>query len=806
VTFISRSRIVAEIEASRGRRAILIGAPTGYGKSCVLKEYADADSSSALLSLAEKASFARFAGDLVHTLSTLAPGMRLSLTGAYERALQRSDPPDALAVWFARHLSNVSCTIIIDDLHNAGDPQIIRFVARAIERSTDAVRWIVASRSLDDLPVASWLAHEIASIPLDESTLRLTLDEAKAIARELTPEIDAEMVARLHASTHGVVADFIFFARLAQRRPADTNLSYEAIAAQMYADFEEMEREFVLQTSLLPDLDAGAISRAAGPEALVILNGIRERFPEIFDGTRYQSRFRQFVREKVTASEPEERQRLFVRAARTLESSGDVAGAIRLFAEVNDEGEILRLIDRYGFNSMESSRSYILHDALAALGDEARGASHSVLAVQGMMASFGGKLDVAESLFQNALNSCNVPAQRMRVRYLYAVDLLRRGRHDCIDLLKPDEAFFEAPAEVRVAVMSSLAAAHVLTGQMTVAQKWAERALSAAEGLNDPVLLARVQHQASFVALHSMDAEKAKRLASKAAEIAEREGVAEIAAASYSVLYAVAQDLEDDLEASASYLERIAACGAKCGSVEKQLYAWVAAYEIAIERGDARAALGVEREIGEFDVQYSGRLVMQALLPAKALQFAWYGDFSRAYNILSSSAEQQTSPDRQALRWAEIGLYAAAAGNTADATRAVTKSLRAIKSGDTGSNLRFWRARALCALTFLLLGRLRATRFVLSTLRRDMPEKFTRALAFLQAVEALLARRAGRRNYDDVITALDTLRRSQSGGLARLLEALPSAFVSPLERVVEHPALHAAPDLTNVPYSVAESA
>ena len=743
MTYISRSRIRAEIEASRGRRAILIGAPTGYGKSCVLKECAEADDSSALLSLAEKASFARFAGDLVHALSPLAPGMRLSLTGAYERALQRSDPPDALAVWFARHLSDVTCTIIVDDLQNAGDPQIVRFIARAIERSSGSVHWIVASRSLDDLPVASWLAHEIASLPLDESTLRLTLDEAAAIACELTPAVDAQTVARIHASTHGVIADFIFFARLAQRRPLETDLSYDDVAAKMYGDFAEMERGFVLQTSLLPDLEPGAISRAAGPEALVILNGIRERFPEIFEGARYHSRFRQFVREKVTASEPEERQRLFVRAARTLEGLGDVAGAIRLFAEVNDEAEILRLIDRYGFNSMESSRSYILHDALAALGDEARGANHSVLAVQGILASFGGKLDVAESLFQNALNSCNVPAQRMRVRYLYAVDLLRRGRHDCIELLKPDEAFFEAPAEVRVAVMSSLAAAHVLTGQMKVAQKWADRALSGAEGLGDNVLLARVQHQASFVALHSIEAERAKRLATKAAEIAEREGVSEIAAASYSVLYAVAQDLEDDLEASASYLERIAACGAKCGSIEKQLYAWVAAYEIAIERGDARTALGVEREIGEFDVQYSGRLVMQALLPAKALQFAWYGDFSRAHESLSSSAEQQASPDRQALRWAEIALYGAAAGDTADAARTVTKALRAIKSGDTGSNLRFWRARLLCALTFLLLGRLRTTRLIVNGLRRDIPAKFTRAHAFLRAVEALLARRGG---------------------------------------------------------------
>jgi hypothetical protein len=77
----------------------------------------------------------------------------------------------------------------------------------------------------------------------------------------------------------------------------------------------------------------------------------------------------------------------------------------------------------------------------------------------------------------------------------------------------------------------------------------------------------------------------------------------------------------------------------------------------------------------------------------------------------------------------------------------------------------------------------------------------------MQAVEALVARRGGHRNYDDVISALDTLRRRQSGGLARLLEALPSALVAPLENVIEHPALHIVHDLAAVPVAaLAESA
>jgi ATP/maltotriose-dependent transcriptional regulator MalT len=774
----------------------------------MLREYAAAEAGSVYVTLAERTSFARFVGDLVHGLSEHVPGMRLSLAGAYERALQQPDPPDKLAAWFARHLAGVTGTIILDDFHQAGDVQAAKFVTRAIERSPETVRWVVASRSLDDLPVASWLAHGIASLPLDGSVLRLTSDEAGEIAARMSPEISPESIAQLHASTDGLAADFVFFIRrrdTAAGRGLD--IGFEAAVGELYDDLDAGQCEFVLQTALLPSLDPATLGRAAGPEAAVILASIQAKAPEIFDdsGARYQGRVQSFLRTKISALDMDRRRQLVARAARALESGGDVAGAIRLFAEVGDENEIVRLIDRYGIASMESDKAYMLHDALAALGEDARRANHAVLVVQAVMASLGGKLDVAEALFQHALQSCNSPQQHMRMRYLYASDLMRRGRLDCIALLKPDADFFEAPAEVRVAVMSALGAAYVMAGQRTIARKWADRALVAARGLNDDMLYARVQHQAAFVALHMADAERAKTFGTSAAELAERVGAFDVAASAYSVLYNVALDLEDDVEASASYLEKIAAFGGKSGSIEKQLYAWLAAYEIAIERGDARAAVGIERELAEFDVQYSGRLVMQALLPAKALQLAWYGDFARAHRILASSADNQNSTERKALRWAEIGLYAAGAGETAEAVKAVTTAWREIKRERDPKNIRLWRARILCALTFLLLGRISSPRMILNSLRRDIPEKFARPLALLNAVEALVARRSGERNYDEVVRALDVLRRCQSGGLARLLEALPSTLVTRLRQPVDRPGLHVVPDLEALD-AIAESA
>jgi len=397
------------------------------------------------------------------------------------------------------------------------------------------------------------------------------------------------------------------------------------------------------------------------------------------------------------------------------------------------------------------------------------------------------------------------------MRYLYAVDLLRRGREDCVELLKPDEAFFDAPPEVRVAVMSALGAAYVITGRPVQGRKWVDRALASAKHLDDNILSARVHHQAAFVALQAGDGERAKALATIGADLAEREGVYEVAGGAYSVLYNAAKDIDDDLEAAAGYLERIAACGAKCGSVDKQLYAWLAAYEIAAERGDARAVAGIERELAEFDVQYSSRHVVQALLPAKALQLGTYGDFGRAHKILSSSAENQASEDRRALRLAEISFYAAAAGANEDAAASVTAAWRLIRRHTSAlQDLPVWRARTLCALTFTLLGRIRSPRLILAALRKEIPPRCARTLALVNAAEALVARRAGEQNYDVVVAALDELRRCQSGGFARLLETLPSRLVAPLRRSAAGPAvLRLLPDFHAFPVHdtpVAESA
>ncbi|MBC5809622.1 MAG: hypothetical protein GIW95_02010, partial [Candidatus Eremiobacteraeota bacterium] len=760
-------------------------APFGYGKTAKLRHCAGA-SGAAYFTLGERTSFARFAGDLVNALSGHVPGMRLTLAGAFERALQQSDPAEALVAWFTRHVAGLNCTIVIDDLHHAGDPLVARFVARAIERSPEDLRWIVGTSNLEELPVASWLAHEIAGLPLDENVLRLTSEEAFDIGEKLAPHVSREALMKLLRSSNGIVTDFVFSLRAPEERAEGDDsvlLSFEDAVERLFAALTESEVETVLLTSLVPALTPVMLSRVVGAEGSAIVASLRERAPHFFDddGLRYQGRFRKYLRKKVRELDPAERSRIVARAGRALEASGEVTHALQLFVEISDEKEVLRLIERHGFASLESERSYFLHDALAALSEDARNSNSSVLAVRAMMASLGGRLDVSEALFQHALSSCDAPQQHMRLRYLYACDVLRRGRLDAIDLLKPDAAFFEAPAEVRVAVMALLGAAYMMSGRADLARKWVERALQASARIQDDALSARVHHQASFVALYGGDPASAKRLALASATLAEKEGAYEIAAGAYSVLYAAAADLDDDVVAAATYLEKIALCGAKCGSVEKQLYGMSGGFEIAAERGNVAVADTLERELEEFDVQYSARPAMESLLPARSLLLAGSGQFEGAYRLLVSSADGQWRADRQALRWSEIALYAAAAGEANEAAAAAITAWKLLRKTEPGE-VRALRARLCCTLAFVLLGRTNGARYLLAEVRRTLPADRHRLMSLVIAIEALAARRAGEPNLGSIALTLQELRKREFGGLARVIEALPSERMKPNAR------------------------
>jgi hypothetical protein len=762
------------------RRVQLLCAPSGFGVTSALRAHSRR-TGGVYVALRRNSSLARFAGDLVEALAPVMPGMQMTLTAAYERVLDAQCPTAALAAWFSRHAAGKSAHIAIDDLHAAGSPEVLRFIVEVVERSPESLRWLLGSESLDELPIASWMAHGLADTPLDERILALRADEAMTLANGVAPGVPGETVYRLWETTRGNLADFIFFLRA----PAEPNQTgaHADVESAIRCGFEALsrrEQNVVLRTALLPDLRDTTLERLPLPHGAETLARLRAASPQFFtgDGQRYDSRFDRFLRDRLAGWSDARRSAVVARSAVVLEATGDVAGALDLFVSIRRQHEILRLVEYYAFRPTQSAAAAALHDALAVLDSETLSANAAALTLRALSTALHGKSDVSETLFQHALACSRTPAQAARIRYLYGLELLRRGRPDAIAQLQPDETFFAAPPDVRVAAMASLGVAYALDGNLEEGNKWTERALRRVARTNDGAVRARVYQQASYVALEDGDFARATRLAKRAVAIGNAAGEYEVAASACSVLYSIASDFYDDPVEAASYLSEIATYGAKCGSIEKQLMAWIAAYEIEVERGNRTAVEAIERELGEFDVHYSARLPREGLLPAQVLQTTWSSDFRRAYRTLRTSAHLLHVSDREALRWSELAVYAAAAGEREEAAVALITALRILK-GLPADAVRTLRARLYCALAFALLGRSAAPRMLLASVRRDMPSARPRIAALCEAISQLVAFRGGAGNHAELWNALDELRRFDFGGVARMLEALPARVRTP---------------------------
>ena len=155
-----RERVTRRLsEASSFPIAILRGA-AGSGKSVALRHFLQRSGKPYLLYdvAPEHDTLARFVRGLADALGELAPGARLSFAGAYERAMQSRDPARDLSTWLHEHIKSLRTVIALDNAYSAEyDPQIASFLTRLIEASTPDLRWILACRSADLLPLPGWM-------------------------------------------------------------------------------------------------------------------------------------------------------------------------------------------------------------------------------------------------------------------------------------------------------------------------------------------------------------------------------------------------------------------------------------------------------------------------------------------------------------------------------------------------------------------------------------------------------------------------------------------------------------------------
>jgi putative nucleotidyltransferase with HDIG domain len=752
---IARERVREKLAQALRHRVVILRAPEGYGKSVALSDAIEASGIAAIRysPAPQTDSLGAFVRGFANALAGIAPAARLSFAGAWERAADSASPAEQLARWLCAHLGGIEGTIVLDQLHVAAAvPKVDAFLTHVIESSPETLRWIAAVRDDMDLPFPRWLADGIMGMPLERDVLEFTAAEVLEAAHACGAAIGNKEAQQICERTGGRPLGVMFALR---------GESHERVLA----DRPPRERDFLLATCVLPDLDEAVCAAAGFPDSFELINAMAPDAGFIFadpERSRYHDRFAGFLRERLQNSGSDAFASALRTAAAALVQNRRIGDALRLLTQQHLRSEVAALLDQHGPAMLRTEDEDAVQSAVALLGAPDQSWSAEQLALKAIFEYRAGRVDTADSWLALALEQERDARVRAEIAYRSASEMLQRRPEEAIALLEPHTHESALPESLRVPMLSALGSAYMNARRPMQANECIWYAMGLAENLRDDAALAPLLVRAAYVALYSQSPVRARELAMRGALLAEKTLQFTMAFGAYSTLYAIAAD-EDDPKECLRCLRHLGENAAKCGNPQMQQYALMAQYELEMERGDDEAIARIHHALQFFDVHYEERDASETILPSRALELAMNGEFRQAYRLLLPSAERQPEGDRAALRWAEVAFYAAAGGDRAiarSALRSVRRTLREIEA----ISVRSYRAQLLCALALHLLEKNIALR-ILRTLDERAPSARLRAM--FSAIDALI------RRPDGSAAALKALFEADAGGFAKVFLALP---------------------------------
>lgn len=348
-SYVPRAAIDARVaQALATRRAVLVCAPAGYGKTSLL--------SRALASLPAASAVAWISADagddvqgllecLLAALEPFDPPWRVSPEAMVQRAGRSADEQRAVAAEVINTLEAMDAphgVVVFDDLHRVEDPAFFRLLDHLLERL--GTRWTLVMSSRTDPPVA--LARLRAAGELAEFRqlqLQFARDEARRLASEAG--VEAAVADRVFDRTQGWPAGM----RLAVGALQSGGAIERALASgeRPMFDFLMVEvmgqlpaplAEFLLRSSVLPQLEVARCIEVTGDEhAAARLEEIERRglFVDALEGgaLRLHDLFRDALQSTLRARDPALHRELQRRAA---ETEPDGARRIGLLVEIGE--------------------------------------------------------------------------------------------------------------------------------------------------------------------------------------------------------------------------------------------------------------------------------------------------------------------------------------------------------------------------------------------------------------------------------------------------------------------------------------
>ncbi|MBV9271924.1 MAG: hypothetical protein JO165_12580, partial [Candidatus Eremiobacteraeota bacterium] len=645
----------------------IVQAPAGYGKTVAVR------------AVARDATWVTLSGyegepeDLTRLLVTVAtPHAEASLGQLLAEARSASDAVELLARWLLRAIKDEPqrpARIVIDDIHVlSGDAA--KLLARVAERSSDLTRWTLVGRSSAGLPVSTWIAYGRCALPVGESDLEFTQDEARELLAR-SGRFD-ERLTKLVTDLTGGWAAGITFAGVAAARSGDPTVIEAAVrrmsegffAEQIIGSLEEHDRTFLTAVSLLAHFDDDVLRELGIPYGEGWIDELRAHGVFIMRDETGALRLHDLLRDALRARAQEQLDSLLALLLPALQKLRRPADALRLARLAGRQDLVVELLRERGFALLDAGYWDLVESAIAALPSGVTRVHPVILGLRGALEASAGRFSRADALFTKALQEEETSSEYYRDTAMrFCVLLVNRSDPRAISLLEGlrfDEPSREADR------LAALGAAFATGGQLDSGHAAIDSALRLVKEAEDDVVSVKVNLRAGFVSFYGSKPEEAERFATAAVTHAAELGEFWLAARAASILYAVAYLFREDLAMASWQSQQMALFAEKAGDQQSQLIALHAQYSLEVERGRDERVRAIERNLSDLDASRGFRDSYQ-LAVARALRESWGGAFDRSIRALTILATDSFAP-AQRLAWhATLAMFLAAAGRRAEA-------------------------------------------------------------------------------------------------------------------------------------------
>lgn len=603
---IFRSRLRDLIETATQHRVALIVGAAGSGKSTVIRDF-------------------------------------LSTTQRPYRAFDLRESTDEFTRWLARESSTFEGFVAVDGLESASRGVIEPLVAR-ISSTGDLIAWILASCSTAGLPIGKWLAYDVAAPIVSHADLHFHAEEIGALAKAHDITIGPREREEILELTQGWAIATAFAVR-AFGHASDSRTVRGETRAMMLRFLDEhvtttlgsAEIALLEAAALLPAIDAAVLEKAGFDRPLRTIDGIKERTSLLWEvaGGRFScdELLVGYFKRRVNTMERSARDQLYGRLAATFETLGDVAEALNAYAKAGLRADVLRLLERNGFDLIDRAKTEAVAQAIESLDERTRRNNPRILALRGVVHASKGRPARAESLLHRSI-TCTGGDRDAEATTSLRLAVLVANRGDEVNaLVGPIANDPLQSAEHRAEALSLLAAQRALAGDAQAAKAAAAGVQELLPQIGHDITRAKVLQRIGVAAVNTGDVERARVTLEEAADLAKELELHSVASRACANLCNLVSHSFDDLPGQLKFAKEAVEAATRSGDTLDLQTSLLQLLRAEMQRGNDLASTQIEGRLMSLRTGDDSRA--HYVISFKAVRLSWQGHFWDAYRTLA---------------------------------------------------------------------------------------------------------------------------------------------------------------------------